>query len=799
MSRAAILLLLLTLLWAPDAVMGDGVFWAHDLRHHHMPWRLWASQVWFSGEIPLWAPAVASGFPLMADGQTGVFYPPTVLLFGLLDPATAMNISILGHFWWAALGMFAFLRAEERSELAALFGAVAFAFGGFVATHALYLGMHCAISWLPWSLWAVRRRRFAVAGVAAWMMMVAGHPQAAAFSMLLLGAYALQQSLAARQWPVSFAAAMGLALLAASPQLLATVELSRFSMRDGGVSGMFANIGSLPPQEAINGVLPYFFGFDRPADVTQSYYHRGVGYWGSGENHWEMAFYLGIPVAALMLWRARTQRFWSVMFGASAVLMLGGLTPAWPLLRLLPGLSGFRFPVRFALVLTFAAAVLAAAGLDALRSATDADRRRMSRWLVGASVVLGLGLLVSGQALRMGDATVRDTLTGFFTAQTERPLPPPPDDLPPLMRAALPDPEPENPAEIPDKVDRIIASLQQSTSPLSSHFWMPVLLLALLGAGIAANRAGWLSLNRLMTGAVALLFVDLWTFGANYQGRYPRSFVESTPQALSVLGVDERWGRTTVVDRRRDPTLDVELMNASLGLMYDQRDVILTSPLLMVRNDAILSMAGLDVGDRGPMKVLRLMENPQIPDLLGIRWLLSVHDLPGYTEHIDGPVNLYENPDPLPNAVLVGCVQRPDDLWTAMETLDPWNWVIVEEETGLPECQDGAGIGEATVVLSEARRVVIDVDAQRDGLLLHTDSFYPGWQATVDGVSTPIWVSNLIYRGIAVSAGQHEVVLEYKPRAVLVGMWLLPFALLGLIVMAGWEERGIKAQAAISA
>ena len=37
MARAALILLMLTLLWAPDAVTGQGIFWAHDLRHHHMP------------------------------------------------------------------------------------------------------------------------------------------------------------------------------------------------------------------------------------------------------------------------------------------------------------------------------------------------------------------------------------------------------------------------------------------------------------------------------------------------------------------------------------------------------------------------------------------------------------------------------------------------------------------------------------------------------------------------------------------------------------------------------------------
>lgn len=787
MARAALVLLVLTLLWAPDAVTGQGIFWAHDLRHHHMPWRVWASEGWFSGEVPLWAPGVASGFPLMADGQTGVFYPPTVLLFGLLPAALAMNATLLLHFWWAGLGAFALLRSLGRSELAALFGAVAFAFSGFVSTHALYLGMHCAVAWLPWALWAIQQRRYGLCGIAAWMMMVAGHPQAAAFSMLLLGAFALWQAVQDRAVPWRFAGAMVLAILAASPQLIATLELSRFSMRDGGVSAIFANIGSLPPQEILNGVLPYFFGYDRPGDVAQSYYHRGDGYWGAGENHWEMAFYLGIPVVAMMLWRARRERFWSGMFVASGLLMLGGMTPAWPLLRLLPGLSGFRFPVRFAIVLTLSAAVLAAAGLDHLRQAPPAQKRRASWWLSGASLAVLLGLLLSGQALRAGEGTVRDTLTGYFSAQVDRELPPPPDDLAPLMRAALPDPEPEDPALIPEKVDRIVASLFESTAPLSGRVWGPALLLALLGGGLTLSASGRLSGPRLATGAVALLYLDLWAFGASYQVRYPRAFVESTPTALQVIERDPDWGRTTTVDRRRDPRLDVELMNASLGLLYGQDDVILTSPLLMLRNDAVLSMAGLDVGDRGPQKVSRLLQNPQVPDLLGLRWLLSVHDIddPGYVLWMDGPVKLYENPDALPNAFLVGCVQQPEAPWDAIAALDPRGWAVVEQDTGLPTCADGQAVGTVEIARPSSREVVLQVRAERRALLVHTDSYYPGWEATVDGQPAEILVADLIYRGVVVEAGDHEVVLRYRPRAVLVGLWLMPLGLLGLAAMAG--------------
>ena len=76
--------------FAPDAVTGEGVFWHHDLRHHHYPWRAWAASVWASGSVPWWASGAGNGFPLLAEGEGGFRYPPTMGLFRLLpDPLPA--------------------------------------------------------------------------------------------------------------------------------------------------------------------------------------------------------------------------------------------------------------------------------------------------------------------------------------------------------------------------------------------------------------------------------------------------------------------------------------------------------------------------------------------------------------------------------------------------------------------------------------------------------------------------------------------------------------------------------------
>ena len=72
---AAAALGMMSLAWALDAALGLGLFAVHDLKHHHLPWRSWAASEWLAGRVPLWSPGVGQGFPMLAEGQSGVLYP----------------------------------------------------------------------------------------------------------------------------------------------------------------------------------------------------------------------------------------------------------------------------------------------------------------------------------------------------------------------------------------------------------------------------------------------------------------------------------------------------------------------------------------------------------------------------------------------------------------------------------------------------------------------------------------------------------------------------------------------------
>ncbi|MBK8028848.1 MAG: YfhO family protein [Chloroflexi bacterium] len=83
---------------------------------------------------------------------------------------------------------------------------------------------------------------------------------------------------------------------------------------------------------------------------------------------------------------------------------------------------------------------------------------------------------------------------------------------------------------------------------------------------------------------------------------------------------------------------------------------------------------------------------------------------------------------------------------------------------------------DVTVSVTDAvNTVTISVNAPRMGWLYLADTDYPGWKATLDGESVPIYRANLMFRAVQVDAGLHEVVFRYEPA------WAAPALLITVV------------------
>jgi uncharacterized membrane protein YfhO len=82
-----------------------------------------------------------------------------------------------------------------------------------------------------------------------------------------------------------------------------------------------------------------------------------------------------------------------------------------------------------------------------------------------------------------------------------------------------------------------------------------------------------------------------------------------------------------------------------------------------------------------------------------------------------------------------------------------------------------SGNFESTAKISEYanQRVVLNTSSNDSGILVLTDSFFPGWRVYVDGKEEPILRANYFFRAVALTPGEHNVEFRYEPYWFKVG------------------------------
>jgi hypothetical protein len=158
-----------------------------------------------------------------------------------------------------------------------------------------------------------------------------------------------------------------------------------------------------------------------------------------------------------------------------------------------------------------------------------------------------------------------------------------------------------------------------------------------------------------------------------------------------------------------------------------------------------------------------------------------------YERIYDAEVQIFENRAVLPRAFLVGQVMPVVDREAALAMMrqggiEPRAVAVVEAPPAAEVAALRPAPGEAVIRRYTAGEVVIDVRTAEPAFLVLTDSYFPGWEATVDGRSTAIYATDLAFRGIFVPGGARQVVFVYRPASFSLGVQI---ALAGLVALAG--------------
>jgi hypothetical protein len=172
-------------------------------------------------------------------------------------------------------------------------------------------------------------------------------------------------------------------------------------------------------------------------------------------------------------------------------------------------------------------------------------------------------------------------------------------------------------------------------------------------------------------------------------------------------------------------------------------------------------------------------------------------------------LKLYDRQDALPRAYVVPAAQvvADDEAATARlrdPSFEPRSEVVLaRSDTAAELANDPAGskpVGTAAFRVDQPEHIVIGAAATADSYLVLSDSWYPGWRATVDGAEVPIERANLLFRAVRLTRGEHVVEFRYEPRSVRIGALISGWSIVASVVMliealvwGRWRRSGMAA------
>lgn len=98
------------------------------------------------------------------------------------------------------------------------------------------------------------------------------------------------------------------------------------------------------------------------------------------------------------------------------------------------------------------------------------------------------------------------------------------------------------------------------------------------------------------------------------------------------------------------------------------------------------------------------------------------------------------------------------------------------------ESQNGDSTAIVKLTKYEPNQLEYDVKSAKGGVVVFSEIYYPGWTASVDGKETPVGRVDYVLRAINVKAGNHKVVLTFKPQSIVITETIAYCALIILVV-----------------
>lgn len=781
----------IALIYFFPVIFSSQTFASRDIYIFFNPRRFFAAETIRNGTIPLWNPYLASGVPFLANLQSSIFYPLSIIYY-ILPFQLGFKYFIILHYYLAGLFMYLLMRQWRYDTYSSLISAIAFMFGGYMISILDNVAFLTSAVWLPLiMLFFDRYLRegklgyLVITGIIVGLQILGGDASFYVLSTFIMMSTYLLYYLVAEKPPhfrkkyktllaIPIAWLIGLSL--SSIQLIPFIEFVYHSTRMEGFSFEKIAKWSLHPLELMQLLVPYFYGTTVPLC-------RWFG------QLWLDTIYLGIlPLLLVMfnLWYSRNKLnvFLLIIIFFSLFMALGEYNPIFSWCQYIPIINMIQFPVKFFFLASFSLALMTGMGCSSLF-----DKLMRREEIKGFSVFL----------LMMNVFFIAILLVGSFMENV----------LFDLFKGIYPQ----------NYFCRVVGVGPSFVNIFNGYSQFVILLTTVSILMMLAIR-GKIAVRSLKIAFLVILLFDLFFLGKPKDNTIQSSLYARPNETVEWIRSDSlpfrifslayvTYGnlfmnipKTRFAENFK--TLQ-DLMIPNLSVYFHMDTIDEYAAILVKRYYLLLSPLKefFRLKQKEPWQINYCKE---VLGLLNVKYLISPFGLSDMDFKLikDGDVKIYENQSVLPRVRLVpkAIVLKSDEevLKTIQElNLSPSESILINKEEynkAQDDFEGGENVplhafkGSAKILKYSENRVEIETECNDSSFLVLADNHYPGWKVYVNGIKKNVLRVNYNMRGVILPKGDNKVEFSYEPLSFKIGVSLSLLSLFFIITFF-LIERGI--------
>ena len=711
------------------------------------PMQIFALEQLKAGVIPLWNNLILTGTPLMANFQSAPFSPTNFVYF-ILPKLTAWSLQVMLQPMLASVFLYLLLRFFRVGKLASIAGGIFFAFAGFITIWMQWNGHGLVAAFFPLIIllflkWLERPSLILglAISIALALQIFSGYPQIILYQfialILLILIFDLRFFLNVKKFlQLSFLVLLGFSLTAI--QILPVYELLALSQRKAEL--VINEWAFLPWQLIITFLAPDYFGS-----------HATRNYWGPADYTLTTG-YSGVVVMIL----SGIAVFFR--FKEKAVKFAGGLI-------LLSLLIAFPNPLTVALkesnflglqaasahrilvLSNLGFAILAAFGFDIL------IKEKTKFKILARSFYLPVSLLVSY------------AVASLYVLHVSK-----------------------------DQGGQLYTNIQVGLRNL--FLPMGILIVSLIIVLLIYKFHKLKFQLGILLAVVAVL--ELFRFGWKFTPFSPAEFVFPKTPVLEFLQKQPGSFRGSAED----------VIPINFLMSYGIETIEGYDAIYPLRTAVYLASLNSEKAGNSPMGRYGSVTNydSNLLDIANVKYILVLkRDKDGKPDR-DGSVPEKFHKPKLNKVFEDKTVAVLENMQVLPRSFMVYDWQVDKNESSvLTKLIDNFPVGKKVILEQELEiqpisnptfstvnyqksfnKKIIKVSTDNDGVLFIADSFFPGWQASVDDQEQPILVANYNFMALPIKSGTHLVNLVYEPNIFQQGKLISAISLSTLFTLLCW-------------